>query len=119
VNDFPEFVKNPANKIAAESQHTQDIDGYVFDGADGSQACFWKCFQGRASATHWHEYDEYMLVVQGEYTVIIGEDRFRLLPGQEFLIPKGMTHGGECVAGTRTIHVFGGQRAKRTREVNT
>ena len=118
VNDFPEFVRNPTNKIAAESQHRRDIEGYVFDGADGSQACFWKCFRDRESATHRHEFDEYMLVVQGEYTVIIGENRFRLLPGQEFLIPKGVTHGGECVAETRTIHVFGGRRAKRAIEVN-
>ena len=118
MNDFPEFMKNPINKIASESQYTNDIEGYVFDGADGSQACFWRCSQDRASRTHCHEYDEYMLVVQGEYTVIIGEDRFRLLAGQEFLIPKGVTHGGEGVSGTRTIHVFGGQRAKRMLEAN-
>jgi mannose-6-phosphate isomerase-like protein (cupin superfamily) len=118
VNDFPEFMKNPINKIASESQYTADIEGYVFDGADGIQVCFWKCSQDRASTTHRHEFDEYMLVVQGEYTVIIGEDRFRLLAGQEFLIPMGVRHGGECISGTRTIHVFGGQRAKRMQKVN-
>lgn len=32
---FPSFVRNPANRIAASSQYTNDIDGYVFDGADG------------------------------------------------------------------------------------
>jgi mannose-6-phosphate isomerase-like protein (cupin superfamily) len=118
VNDFPEFMKNPLNKIARESQHTSDIEGYVFDGADGSQACFWKCFQDRASTTHCHEFDEYMLVVQGEYTVIIGEERFCLLAGQEFLIPKGMPHGGEGLSGTRTIHVFGGRRVRRMPEID-
>jgi len=119
VNDFPEFMKNPINRIASESQYTKDIEGYVFDGADGSQVCFWKCFQDRSSTTHRHEYDEYMLVVQGEYTIIIGEDRFRLLAGQEFVIPKGVTHGGEGISGTRTIHVFGGQRAKRMLAANS
>jgi mannose-6-phosphate isomerase-like protein (cupin superfamily) len=112
-------MKNPINKIASESQYTNDIEGYVFDGADGSQACFWKCFQDRASSAHCHDYDEYMLVVQGEYTIIIGENRFRLLAGQEFLIPKGVTHGGQGVSGTRTIHVFGGQRAKRMFAANS
>ena len=111
-------MKNPINKIASESQYTNDIEGYVFDGVDGSQACFWKCFQDRASTFHCHEYDEYRLVVQGEYTIIIGKDHYRLLPGQEFLIPKGVTHGGESVSGTRTIHVFGGPRAKRIHEIN-
>ena len=119
MNDFPEFMKNPINKIASESQYTNDIEGYVFDGADGSQACFWKCFQDRASTTHCHEFDEYMLVVQGEYTLIMGTERRRLLAGQEFVIPKGVTHGGECVGGTRTIHVFGGQRAKRMFAANS
>jgi mannose-6-phosphate isomerase-like protein (cupin superfamily) len=118
VNDFPEFMKNPRNKIARESQHTSDTEGYVFDGADGSQACFWKCFQDRASTTHCHEFDEYMLVVQGEYTVIIGEERFRLLAGQEFQIPKGVPHGGEDISGTRTIYVFGGRRAKRMHDLS-
>jgi mannose-6-phosphate isomerase-like protein (cupin superfamily) len=118
VNDFPEFMKNPANKIAAESQYTKDVEGYVFDGLDGSQACFWKCSQDRAGTPHCHEYDEYMLVVQGEYTLIIGKDRFRLLAGEEFLIPKGVTHGGESTKGTRTIHVFDGRRVKRMQEPN-
>jgi mannose-6-phosphate isomerase-like protein (cupin superfamily) len=117
VNDFPEFMKNRINKIASESQYTDDIEGYVFDGADGSQDCFWKCLRDRASTAHCHEFDEYMLVVQGEYTLIIGKDRFRPLPGEEFLIPKGVTHGGESICGTRTVHVFGGQRARRTRQV--
>ncbi len=111
-------MKNSISKIASDSQYTNDIEGYVIDGADGSQACFWKCFQDRASSTHCHEYDEYMLLVQGKHTVIIGENRFRLFAGQEFLIPKGMTHGGKGVSGARTIHVFGGQRAKRTHDIN-
>jgi hypothetical protein len=31
-------VKNSANGIAAASQFTEDIEGYVFDGADGFAA---------------------------------------------------------------------------------
>jgi hypothetical protein len=34
--DFPSFMKNPANRIANSSQHTSGVDGYVFDGADGT-----------------------------------------------------------------------------------
>jgi hypothetical protein len=37
MNDFPEFMKNPANRIASGSQATPGVEGYVFDGADGSQ----------------------------------------------------------------------------------
>jgi len=40
VPDFPAFMKNDANRIATSS-HTPGIDGYVFDGVDGSQVAFW------------------------------------------------------------------------------
>jgi hypothetical protein len=57
MDDFPEFMKHPSNRIAASSQSTPGIEGYVF--------------------------------------------------------PKGLLHGGEAQAGTRTIHAFGGRRAER------
>jgi len=41
MKDFPDFMKNPLNKIATESQYTPGIEGYVYDGADGSQMAFW------------------------------------------------------------------------------
>lgn len=41
MTDFPAFLKNPVNRIAASSQFTDDIEGYVFDGADGSQVALW------------------------------------------------------------------------------
>jgi quercetin dioxygenase-like cupin family protein len=116
MNDFPDFMRNPANKIASASQYTQDIEGYVFDGADGSQMCFWTVHKGGPSAEHTHEYDEYMLVVQGQYTLIMGGKRIPVGPGQEYLIKKGISHGGESITGTRTIHAFGGKRAKRESE---
>jgi hypothetical protein len=37
MGDLPAFMKQPANRIAAASQHTEGVEGYVFDGADGSQ----------------------------------------------------------------------------------
>lgn len=36
--DFPNFMRNAANRIALSSQFTEEIEGYVFDGVDGSQA---------------------------------------------------------------------------------
>ena len=116
MNDFPEFMKNPLNKIASTSQYTEDIEGYVFDGRDGSQVAFWKCSKDRKSGEHTHEYDEYTLVVEGQYTLLIGDKTIPLSAGQEYHIKKGVTHSGEGVAGTRTIHVFGGKRAKRENE---
>ncbi|AAK80509.1 Conserved hypothetical protein [Clostridium acetobutylicum EA 2018] len=37
MKDFPEFMKNKKNHISSNQQNTEDIDGYYFEGADGSQ----------------------------------------------------------------------------------
>jgi quercetin dioxygenase-like cupin family protein len=111
--DFPAFMKNPLNRIAASSQHTSGVEGYVYDGVDGSQMCFWTCRETAKSPGHAHDYDEYMVVVEGCYTLLIEGRSVILKPGQEYIIPKGIPHGGEVIAGTRTIHAFGGVRATR------
>lgn len=113
MQDFPQFMKSPKNRIARSSQHTQDIEGYVFDGADGSQMAFWTCYADRVSETHTHPYDEYTVCVHGQYTIRMNGESFVLKPGDELHVPKHMPHSGECIAGTRTIHMFGGRRAER------
>jgi len=113
MDDFPEFMKRPANRIAVSSQATRGVEGYVFDGVDGSQMAFWTCRETAVSEPHVHDFDEYMIVVQGCYTLIIDDRRIPIRAGEEYFIPKGLRHGGETVTGTRTIHAFGGRRAER------
>jgi mannose-6-phosphate isomerase-like protein (cupin superfamily) len=113
MDDFPEFMKRSANRIAAASQATPGAEGYVFDGVDGSQMAFWTCHETVLSAPHVHDFDEYMIVVQGCYTLIIDDRRIPVRAGEEYLIPKGLRHHGEAVAGTRIINAFGGRRAER------
>lgn len=113
MDSFPDFMKDRVNRIRASSQATPGVEGYVFDGVNGTQMAFWTCAQNANSAAHSHDYDEYMVVVQGCYTLIIGNQRISLTPGNEYVIPRGVVHGGEVVAGTRTIHAFGGHRADR------
>jgi len=113
MKDFPDFMRNPANKVDSKSQYTPGIEGYVFDGADGSQMAFWTYKQTAKSKEHSHEYEEYIVVIQGQYTIIIENDRIPLHPGDEYMITKGVVHSGEAIAGTRAIYAFGGKRAKR------
>ena len=109
---FPQFIRNRRNAISASSQST-GVEGWLFDGADGSQVAFWQCTAGGDSAEHVHDYDEYFVVLEGEYTVIIDGAATVVEPGGEFFIPAGVAHSGSFMAGTRTIHAFGGRRAKR------
>jgi quercetin dioxygenase-like cupin family protein len=113
MTEFPEFMKCPANRIATTSQSTPGVEGYVYDGADRSQMAFWTCRQSAASQPHAHDFDEYMAVMQGCYTLIIDGNRIPVKAGEECFIPRGVLHGGEALAGTRTIHAFGGHRADR------
>ncbi|MGD0806230.1 MAG: cupin domain-containing protein [Anaerolineales bacterium] len=119
MNDFPEFMKNPINRVHATSEYIAGLEGYVYDGADGSQIAFWTCRDGGVAAEHMHPFDEYMVVVQGQYTLCMGSKRFPLRPGDEFLVPKGVPHFGDRIPGTRTIHAFGGKRAQRDSEVKS
>ena len=116
MDDFPEFMKHSVNRIAMSNQATPGVEGYVFDGADGSQMAFWACRETAVSAAHSHDYDEYMVVVKGQYTLLIDGKQIPLRAGEEYFIPRGVLHGGEVLAGTRTIHAFGGHRAERVRE---
>jgi quercetin dioxygenase-like cupin family protein len=112
VEDFPEFMKRPANRIGSQEQNTKDIVGYYYQGADGSQMAFWTCYSDRVSSVHTHSFDEYMVCVCGQYTVVMNGKDHVLNPGDELFIPKGTEQGGRCIAGTRTIHAFGGRRIK-------
>jgi hypothetical protein len=90
MNEFPEFMKRWGNKIATSHQATPGIEGYVFDGIDGSQMAFWTCTQSARSAGHAHEYDEYMVVVEGCYALIIEGQRISLGPrGRVFHPSRG------------------------------
>ncbi len=113
MRHFREFMKHPSNRIEPSEQSTPGVEGYVFDGADGSQMAFWTCSEDATSSEHVHEYDEYMLVVQGRYKVIIHGKPIELNAGEEYFIPRGVAHSGAVQAGTRTIHAFGGQRIRR------
>lgn len=113
MNHFPEFMKNPKNRINSSQQNTKDVEGYYYEGADDSQIAFWECSSDQISEKHTHDFDEYMVCVSGEYRAYLDNKEFILKPGDELLIPKGTVQWGMCKAGTRTIHAFGGKRIKK------
>ncbi len=114
MDAFPGFMTTPANEIASH-QRSSGVDGYVFDGADGSQMAVFQCARDGVSKEHVHDFDEYFIVVQGEYTLGMEGRRILLTAGMEYLIPRDMPHDGAFIAGTRTIHAFGGKRAERAK----
>jgi len=112
MNQYPEFMTNPLN-AAVSHQTSTGVEGFIYDGADGSQVVIFQCATSGISKEHVHDFDEYFVVVQGEYTLGIEGRAIKLTAGQEYYIPKGVPHDGAFLAGTRTINVFGGMRARR------
>lgn len=112
MEDFPDFMKTPENLMAPESQSSR-IRGWIYDSVDGKQMVYWICEIDGISEEHAHDFDEYFTVVQGTYTLIINGQRIDIGRGDEYFIPKNVPHAGEFVAGTRTIHCFGGKRTER------
>ena len=112
MNSFPDFVKRDINKKTEQQQNTPDIEGYYYTASDGSQMAFWTYKADRVSKEHVHDYDEYMICVEGEYIVTINGEENVIHVGDELFISKGAIQGGRYKAGTRTIHAFGGKRVR-------
>lgn len=112
MKDFPEFMKSKKNHISINQQNMKDIDGYYFEGKDGSQMVLRTCYSDRISNVHEHEheFDEYMVCVFGRYIIIMNGEEFVLNVGDELLICRGTIHSGICIPGTRIIYAFGGKR---------
>ncbi len=115
MKDFPEFIRNPRNAIDPKFQSPGNV-GYVFDGIDRSQMAIWTSMEDVISKEHAHDYDEYFVVVEGEYKLKINNKTSILKKSDEYHVPKRIPHSGESKKGTRTIYAFGNKRAKRVDE---
>ncbi len=112
MREFPDFMKNPVNAVSS-AQQSKGMDGYIFDGIDGSQMIIWQCQAGGKSKMHTHSFDEYFVVIEGEFTGNIGDEKVKLVAGGEYFIPKGTSHDGEYSPNFRAIYAFSAKRADR------
>ncbi len=112
MKDFPDFMKNKKNCVPASMQNTEDIRGYYYEGPGGGQMAFWTCYSDRESKKHNHDFDEYIIIASGQYIACFEGSEIVLNPGDELFIPAGTEQWGRCIAGTRSIHAFGGKRIK-------
>jgi hypothetical protein len=102
MDDFPDFMKRAANRIATSSQETPGVEGFVFDRADGSQMAFWICGESAVSAPHAHDFDEYMVVVQRCYTLIIEGKRIPVQAGEVDRALRGRFANSKTTATTQS-----------------
>lgn len=112
MKSFPDFLKNPKDKVDSSQQYTDDIEGYYFSGNSDSQMAFWEYSADRESGSHSHDFDEYIVCISGEYTTFMDGKEITLKAGNELVIPSGTKHSSKAKAGTRAIFGFSGKRVK-------
>lgn len=88
MKDFPMFMKNELNHIPNNQQNTKDIDGYWFEGKDGSQVAYWTYYADSVSAEHVHDYDEYTICVCGEYLITINGKKLFFIQETNIIFPR-------------------------------
>lgn len=98
------------NLVPSESQ-SEGVKGWIYTGEDGKQTAYWLCEKDGISKEHVHDFDEYFMVIDGEYILEITGKTIIMNKGDEYYIKKGTPHSGKFKSGTRTFHCFGGQRA--------
>ncbi|MDH3208445.1 MAG: cupin domain-containing protein [Gemmatimonadota bacterium] len=52
---------------------------------------------------HWHTHAEYVVVVQGRVTIVLGEETHALRPGSYVVIPERMPHSWDVPAGEDAV----------------
>jgi hypothetical protein len=72
---------------------------------------FWTYPRSQQSESGINRYDEYVVVVEGCYTIVANGTRTAYGPdqqgGPDVHIQSGLRHSREVIGGTRTIHAFG------------
>jgi len=110
MNSFPPFMMTQTNLVPSESQ-SDGVKGWIYTGEDGKQTAYWLCEKDGISKEHVHDFDEYFMVIDGEYILEISGKTIIMNKGDEYYIKNGVPHSGKFKSGTRTFHCFGGQRA--------
>lgn len=113
LGGFPAFMTNSANRVSEDSLRIPGVEAYVFDGAEGTQLTLCHAKSDASTGEQWRDFDEYLAVLEGCYTLSINGMEVQLGRGQEFIVPRGARVSGRFTAGTRTLHAFGGQGLKR------
>ena len=103
---FPDFVR----KSELEVESPDGLRGFMFEGRNGSQVIFWECDAHLEIPPHTHDFDEYIVVIEGNCKEIV-EGKINLLnKGDECLVPRGKLHGAIMEPNYRGIEYFGSTR---------
>ncbi|MFT7472326.1 MAG: mannose-6-phosphate isomerase-like protein (cupin superfamily) [Kiritimatiellia bacterium] len=70
------------------------------DSATGGITYYAKFPAGSHFDTHWHTHDEFVVVVQGTVTIVLGEESHSVSTGSYIVIPGKLNHSWDVPEGT-------------------
>jgi hypothetical protein len=111
VHKFPDFLQYSTESIPEIARwNLGSGQGNIFLG-DDARMVFWSYPKSEQSEPSINRYDEYIVVVEGRYTIVVNGTSTAYGPdeqgGPDVHIPSGLRHSRQVIGGTRTIHVFG------------
>ena len=69
------------------------------DSATGGITYYAKFPAGSHFDTHWHTHDEFVVVVQGTVTIVLGDDSHSVSTGSYIVIPGNLNHSWDVPVG--------------------
>ena len=69
------------------------------DSATGGITYYAKFPAGSHCGTHWHTHDEFVVVVQGTVTIVLGEESYSVSTGSYIVIPGKLNHSWDVPVG--------------------
>jgi quercetin dioxygenase-like cupin family protein len=66
----------------------------------------WNMADGSEVKMHTHEQEQFGLVIQGGFEMIIGNEKKRLKAGDAYIVPENIPHSFIAIGDTEAIDVF-------------
>ncbi len=66
----------------------------------------WQIEQGAGLPEHSHPHEQVLNLISGEFELSVEGEKYHLLPGDTFVLPGGVSHGGKALTPCQIIDVF-------------
>lgn len=91
-----------------EIPQTELIPGYHvrFVHSDTMTIAYWQIEAGSSLPEHSHPHEQILNLMEGEFELTVDGVPHHLTPGNVFVLPGGVSHGGKALTDCQIIDVF-------------
>lgn len=78
----------------------------LFVHSENNTLAFWRIEEGAGLPAHSHPHEQVSIVLEGEFELTVDGTPHVLTPGQVFVIPGDVPHGGRALTPCRVLDTF-------------